>query len=263
MVGWVTFHPHLTDDEEFADLMHSSDPSSRVEAGGLVTYLQQFREGVSKEIVLHNQPIARCVIKSNASELFLFNQAGQFEAVEEFDAVHVVAADDTIDAKNACYNYNTQILTSEKTTVVHQETVIRSDEAQYDGKQIILTGNVVANSYMGDFCSDQAIVDHEKNDGKIHASKITLIGNVRMVNGEKTQYALADHVEYYPDEKMMIFESEERVLFYDKEKQMQLSAKKVRAKRDGEDEVQGYGDVHFFFGADELENLKKQFKWNS
>ena len=84
-----------------------------------------------------------------------------------------------------------------------------------------------------------------------------------MINGEKTQYALADHVEFFPDEKVMLFESNERVLFYDREKQMQLSAKKVRAHRGIEDEVRGYGDVRFCFGAEELDKFKQQFKWKS
>lgn len=97
----------------------------------------------------------------------------------------------------------------------------------------------------------------------MQATKITLEGNVRMVNGEQTQFAMADHVEYFPNEKTMIFTSDSRVYFYDKQKQIQLSAKKVRATRGEEDEIEGYGDVRFIFGQEEIEQLKRLFKWDS
>lgn len=256
LTGWFTFHPHLDDDANFATLLASSDPTSRVEAGGLVTYCQQFREGVSKEIAMNDHT---CTITSDNSELFLFNHNGEFEVIEESDKIHATLDDNTIDAQNACYNYNTNTLSTKDATLTKKGTVVKSDAAHYNGHQLILSGNVSVDSEMGHVTADKAIVDHENKS----PSKITLNGHVNMTNGEQTQFAMADHVDYFPDEKVMIFESDERVLFYDREKQMQLSAKKVRAHRGLEDEVQGYGNVCFVFGTEELDKLKKQFKWES
>lgn len=258
--GYATFHSHADDDAAFAKLVQSSDPSYREEAGGLVAYCQQMREGVSKELAFNSH---ECNLKAKTSELFLFNQNGDFEIIEEFDRVYVTVDDNHIEAQDAWYNYNTNTLSTKEAKLTKQEAIVKSDEAHYDGKQLILIGNVSVDSEMGYIKADKAVIDQIEKDKKITASKITLIGHVRMINGEKTQYALADHVEFFPNENVMIFESEGRVLFYDKVKQMQLSAKKVRAHRGIEDEVQGYGDVRFVFGTEELDRFKKQFKWES
>ena len=79
-----------------------------------------------------------------------------------------------------------------------------------------------------------------------------------MKNRERPQYALADHVEYFPDEELLVMTAKNRVLFYDEERGMELVAYEVRAKRDedGKESVQGVGDVRFLFEADELEKLR-------
>ncbi len=143
------------------------------------------------------------------------------------------------------------------------ETIVQSDEALYNESQVVLIGNVSIESEMGYVESDKAIIDHCREGEKWEASHIKLTGHVRMTNGEKTQFAIAEQVDYFPDQKVMVFESnqKDRVLFYDTEKQMQLSAHKVRAERQEKDVVQGYGDVRFVFGAEELDKFKQQFKW--
>ncbi len=54
-----------------------------------------------------------------------------------------------------------------------------------------------------------------------------------------------------------------RVLFYDQLKEVQLSAQTVRAQRDPttkQERMQGVGDVRFVFGQEELAKIKTRFK---
>lgn len=141
------------------------------------------------------------------------------------------------------------------------QTWIQSDEANYDGEVIHLSGHVHVVSEMGEIYADRAVVDTLRVEGEWQASHVTLTGHVKMNNGEKTQFALADHIEVFPQEKVMVLEAETgmRVLFIDTAKHMQLAAHKIRAERGEKDTVQGYGDVRFVFGTEELDRLKTQF----
>ena len=206
-------------------------------------------------------------------------------------------------------------------------TIVRSDNARYDGEYIILKGHVHVEHEMGELFAERATLtkDEEKqskfdfpwirleknvrfhlvqnrklfcstascdylekkafvegglhysdehgeiyaksgiidyvDDEKLRPVKVTLIGDVQIVNGKKEQYALADKVEYFPDLELMVLTAEKHVLFYDKERGMELAAKEVRAKRDdeGQESVQGMGDVRFTFGAGEFEKLQGKF----
>ena len=150
------------------------------------------------------------------------------------------------------------------TSLLHAQTTIESDEAHYDGEFIHLTGHVHVVSDMGMVEAQQARITTLKQDhDKWEATYILLTGAVKMTNAERSQFALADKVEIFPQEKTMVFESlgDERVLFIDIAKHMQLAAHKIRAERAQQDTVQGYGDVRFVFGSEELERLKAQFVW--
>lgn len=118
--------------------------------------------------------------------------------------------------------------------------------------------------------ADEAHIDYVEKDGSLKPQKIVLIKSVRMSNlgsNEKPeeQYAIADKVTYFPDEELMILEGKEnKVLFYDKKRDMQLSAKTVHATRNKEtkkEAIQGKGDVRFVFGHDELEKMRNRFRW--
>jgi len=121
---------------------------------------------------------------------------------------------------------------------------------------------------LGEIYADRAQVDYQEIEGKLEATKVTLFDNVRLVNmgsEEKPafQYALADEVYYFPQEQVTVLESKQsKVLFYDKLRDMQLSARTVRAHRDPvthKESVQGVGDVRFVFGPEELEKIKQRF----
>lgn len=136
--------------------------------------------------------------------------------------------------------------------------------SEFSGKPAIYYRDEV-----GEIIADKACVDYQKIEGNYKPVKITLLGKVQMKNSGKKetvffQYALADRVEYFPQEAVMILKSEEnkRVLFFDPEKEIQLSAKTIRAQRDmdtGKDSVQGFGDVRCIFKQEELDKLKEQF----
>jgi lipopolysaccharide export system protein LptA len=117
--------------------------------------------------------------------------------------------------------------------------------------------------------ADRAHIDYQEVNGTLEATRVTLYDNVRLVNlgsVEKptSQYALADEVTYFPPEQRMVLEGRQnRVLFYDTLRDVQLSARSVCAQKDRvtqKESVQGIGDVRFVFGPDELEKIKTRFK---
>lgn len=134
-----------------------------------------------------------------------------------------------------------------------------------------LSGNpqVTYTDSIGAVYADRAQVDYQEIDGSLQATKVTLFDNVHLINlgtaeNPAYQYALADVVFYYPQEKLMVLEGHtSRVLFFDKLRDMQLSAPSVRAQRDPvthKESVQGVGAVRFIFGPEELERIKERFQ---
>lgn len=117
----------------------------------------------------------------------------------------------------------------------------------------------------GEIRADRATMDFRDHEGEIQPTRVTLLGNVQLIYSEENQYALAEQVTYFPDQQLMVLEGKEnRVLFFDKARNMQLSAYEVRAVRDAEtkkDSIQGVGDVRFLFAQEELTKLKERFRW--
>ncbi len=116
---------------------------------------------------------------------------------------------------------------------------------------------------MGEVYADRAQVDYIDHQGSLKATKILLYDNIRLVNlGSEakpaSQYALADEVVYYPEEQVMLLEGKHaKVLFYDEQRDLQISARTIRAHKNKEtkkESVQGVGDVAFSLG---LMNWKK------
>jgi hypothetical protein len=127
---------------------------------------------------------------------------------------------------------------------------------------------VIYKDTVGEIYADRAKVDYQEVDGALEAIQIILFDNVRLVNMgtlEKpaSQYALADEVHYFPKEGSTILEGKKNpVLFYDHQRDMQLSAYTVRAERDPitkKETIHGVGNVRFTFGPEELEKIKERF----
>lgn len=126
---------------------------------------------------------------------------------------------------------------------------------------------------LGEFQADKATIYYQNIEGKLAVSKVTLEGNVYIVDhkGMKSSggenkplhYALADFAEYTPHDKQMFLNSQQgrRVLFYDKTNQLQVSAPALKITRDQQtkkEAVKGFGDVRFHFLNAELELLLKR-----
>lgn len=141
------------------------------------------------------------------------------------------------------------------------------DGSVVEGRQVVFQDD------MGEVYGDAVLIDYDSIQGKIYPKKIYIMGNVKIVNHtishedsqeNEWQYALADEVEiFFPFQEMTLFAREDKhVLFFDKVKNIQMSAKEIRFKRDGktgEESVEGIGVVRFFFDLKEFESLKKTF----
>lgn len=128
-------------------------------------------------------------------------------------------------------------------------------------------GEIHYKGPQGEVFAHAATIDFRKKDQTIEPIKMTLWGGVRMIHKEPAeQYALADIVEYYPEEEVVLLKgkSQEHVLFFDESRGIQLAASQVKVKKNGEsgkEQVQGIGDVSFLFKESELAKLKDRFQW--
>ena len=127
----------------------------------------------------------------------------------------------------------------------------------------------------GDIFADRVILYYDLDKNHPAVQKVVLEGAVRILNQpianadgqpQPIQYALADHVELLLDQNQMILSAkpEKRVLFYDKSRDMQISAPLLRISRDQEtkkDSIKGSGDVRFNFVEKEFEELRRTFSF--
>jgi|GEM_PF-6163222 len=109
-VIWPTLR---RDDANYVAVVKSSEPKE------MRAYCQQFREGVSKRVWGEQC----CQIDSEHSQLFFFSSQGDVELIEELDALSCVLQEERffrkgkpyqlvrlLEAKEASFNYNTQLL---------------------------------------------------------------------------------------------------------------------------------------------------------
>lgn len=127
---------------------------------------------------------------------------------------------------------------------------------------------------MGEIYADEVFVDYKEINKRMTPIKLLLKGNVWLLSrtsadkddpGKVVQFAMADCVEYDIAAKEMLCMADfnKRVLFFDKNNNLQISAPAVKAKRDSltqKNAIQGMGDVRFSFIEKEFEQLKKRFE---
>lgn len=125
----------------------------------------------------------------------------------------------------------------------------------------------------GEVRGNTILVDYGIVKNKLQPVKVKVIGNVRVLNGcsesdevkkKGLQYALADEAELFllSREVRLISKEGRQVLFFDKEKNIEMSAQEIRAKRDlmtKGDSIRGIGVVRCSFEDKELLRLKKAF----
>lgn len=133
---------------------------------------------------------------------------------------------------------------------------------------------VYIEDLMGDMYADSVRICYHWEGSRIEPEKIILEGNVKLLNrfdghvdesGSILHYALADIVEFSPKQNEMSLGCSDgnRVLFFDKVNNIQMSAPSLKVRQDtasGKEMIQGEGDVRFTFIEKEIAQLKQRFK---
>lgn len=174
---------------------------------------------------------------------------------------------------------NTQIsyLSSSQKDTPHKINCPGPLQIDHEKFLMILQGNlqqVYIEDMLGDMYADNVQVHYHWEENHIQPEKIILEGNVRLLNrfdghlqesGSILHYALADRVEVFPKKQEIILHSSKgnRVLFFDKVNNVQMSAPSLKLSRDmisKKEMIQGEGDVRFTFIEKELAQIKELFK---
>lgn len=140
----------------------------------------------------------------------------------------------------------------------------------YIDRQLLFSGKKPIHFYddQRKVIADTAYVEFFEQNSDFQIEKIILLGNIEMyassLKGDDRgeQYAIADRVEYYPAREVVYLKADagKRVLFFDRIKEITISAESVKATRKGEKEmIEGIGDVRFIFKEDEIKHLKDKF----
>lgn len=190
-------------------------------------------------------------------------------------------------SENLNVNKNLRTLQSEGWTEITYKNMISNQEHQlicegslfvdHQKKQVFIEGSsikqIIFVDNRGTIHSDRAVIDYEEKNNHYLPKKISLMGNVHMHNNiAKTgssdqpieQYALADRVEYLPEQEFLTLQADpkKRVLFFDKINHMQMSAPEIiitRNPKTKKESIKGQGDVRLTFAGQELEQLYKEF----
>lgn len=135
------------------------------------------------------------------------------------------------------------------------------------GKQVYFQDN------MGEIYADKLTISYMMEGHSIIPTKLFLEGHVHILNrctvdpdrqSPYLQYALADSVEYTPQAKeiSLAAKGDERVLFFDKLNNLQVSAPGLKIRRDQttkKESIQGIGNVRFSFVEKEFDEMDKYF----
>ena len=121
--------------------------------------------------------------------------------------------------------------------------------------------------------ADKVLIKYAYQGRKAIPTQISLYGNAKIYSRYAhpqdpqravSQYALADRVDLLLETQQMHFKAGKgkRVLFYDQENDIEVSAPGIiatRGKTSGKESIQGVGDVRFRFAAEEYDRLREQF----
>ncbi len=102
----------------------------------------------------------------------------------------------------------------------------------------------------------------EEREGGFELKALHLYEEIRIERSvQGMQYALADRLDYFPEEdQLMLVSQAAPVLFVDEAKGVTISASKIIAKSGGE-RIEGVGQVQFTFKEDEIKRIEEQFSW--
>jgi lipopolysaccharide export system protein LptA len=156
----------------------------------------------------------------------------------------------------------------------HESQTISFQGLSDSSGQIEESQQVYIEDVLGEMYADYVHMNYIWQERQLVPEKIILEGHVRLLNrfdghleesGSLLHYALADRVECLPKQKEMTLDAAKnnRVLFFDKVNNVQMSAPSLKIRHDdttGKDSIQGLGDVRFTFIEKELEQLKQRFR---
>lgn len=132
---------------------------------------------------------------------------------------------------------------------------------------------VYIDDVLGEMHADDVHFKYRWENERLVPGKMVLEGNVRLINrfdghmeesGSMLHYALADRVEFFPEQRELILNGVDghRVLLFDKVNNVQMSAPSLKVRHDAatnKESIQGFGDVRFTFIEKELDQLKNHF----
>lgn len=134
-------------------------------------------------------------------------------------------------------------------------TLNRSEEAQ-----------VHYTDLFGEMFADKVTIAYEQGEKGLKVKSIVMEGKVFMAHSLPSEversYAYADRAEYFPETFEMVLEGD-RVLVFDKINQVEVSAPRIRVRRDQatkKETIKGEGDVRFTLDEKEFQALKNRFK---
>jgi len=112
---------------------------------------------------------------------------------------------------------------------------------------------------------EHAVLHYGEHEGKYQPEKLKLTGNILLSTapeGGAVRLAIADEFAYFPEEDTMLLSCHDgkKVLFFDAEQDLSVSAKEVRISHPSTNpSVKGVGNVKLSFSSTENALLKKLF----
>lgn len=222
--------------------------------------------------IVMNQPGLGRLTTEKELRFFRHTVAGikQLRSIESPGPVVLNIIDEKKGIEHTLTGYGTFVINHQ-----NLKTVMESPRTQ--NGEVLSNKQVCFQDNMGMIYADRLKIDYQVKDSDITPVKITLEGNVQILNrgelgqskeGAFRQYALADVVEYSPQAKEVSLSanSGKRVLFLDKINGLEVSAPGLKLRRDQttkKESIQGVGDVRFNFVETELQQMKKLFPGKS
>lgn len=118
----------------------------------------------------------------------------------------------------------------------------------------------------GEMFADKVVLTYAQGEKGLQVKKIVMEGKVFMAHSLPSEversYAYADRAEYVPESFELVLEGD-RVLVFDKINQVEVSAPRLRIRRDQatkKESIQGEGEVRFTLDEKEFQTLKSRFK---
>lgn len=194
----------------------------------------------------------------------------QLHSIESLGPTTLTYADETKEVAHTLICHGTVF-------VDHQLLRTTMDSPIDENGNVIAGMQVYFQDNMGDIYADKLQIIYAIINHAIVPTKLLLEGHVHIFNrctidpereSPYQQYAIADTVDYTPQAKEISLSAKEneRVLFFDKVNNLQVSAPGLKIRRDQttkKESIQGIGNVRFNFVEKEFDEMDKYFHLNA